>query len=207
MSNLDWQIFGLVGAAQASETLKDFLNTKGFLEQNQFNAMVRSILVTQSDSLEDIYGKDLSLWRRGKFSLTGYLAQVNSLNSEEFYYFMSILKLAKKMLNNKNNMRNISDIVSTLQWDIHNRNTDFEGVLETLNTCYKDYISSLKFRIKVQIQRDMNFDVKQEARMRTILFAGLRSAVLWRQGGGTLPSLLFQREKILARLEEVFAKN
>lgn len=203
MNKFDWQVFGLIGAAQASELVKDFLSNKGFLEQNQFNAMVRSILVTDSKSLEHIYGEDLTLWKLGKKSLQKFLTQAPSLNSEEFYYFMSILKLAKMLQSNKRVLSAIGEHLQKLQEKIRAKELNFEEILTELNSLYKTSISSLNFRVKVKIRRGMNFDAQQEARMRVLLFAGIRSAMLWRQGGGSVPSLLFQRTKILKELNKI----
>lgn len=202
MSNLDWQVFGLVGAAQASEVLKKFLE-KGFLEQNQLNAMVRSIFVTNSKSLEHIYGEDLSLWNLGKSSLQKFLTQAPSLNTEEFYYFMSILKLAKILQSNRSVCMRINGYLNKIRNEVRNKDLNFEYILQELNELYKISISSLNFRVKVKIRQSTGFDSQQEARMRVLLFAGIRSAFLWRQGGGSVPNLLFQRTKILTELKKI----
>lgn len=203
MTNIDWQVYGLIGAAQASNDLNDFLTNNGFLEQKSFNTMVRSILVTKGDTLEDIYGSDLSLWKRGINTLTEFLSNPAAVNSEAFYYFMSLLKLAKVLQNNNHSMTIIGGELEVIQYDIHQKTIDFDEVLERLNSCYKANISKLDFRIKVKIRKDMSFDEKKEAKMRTLLFTGLRSAMLWRQGGGTLPKMLFNRKKILTHLKQI----
>jgi high frequency lysogenization protein len=62
---------------------------------------------------------------------------------------------------------------------------------------YADTISTFRLRIQVSgnpsvLQREEN-----AAKVRALLLAGIRSAVLWRQTGGRRWQLIFARKKVI----------
>ncbi|MEY4642371.1 MAG: high frequency lysogenization protein, partial [Pseudomonadota bacterium] len=68
--------------------------------------------------------------------------------------------------------------------------------IRELSRLYQGTLSTLPFRI--QVRGDMNH-LKNEhtaCRIRALLFAGVRAAVLWRQVGGKRWHLLLQRKRI-----------
>jgi high frequency lysogenization protein len=75
--------------------------------------------------------------------------------------------------------------------------------VEAVANLYQDTISTIEPRVIVQgkpdhLQRERNLHW-----IRALLFAGLRSAVLWRQLGGSRWSLLFGRQKLLLAAREL----
>ena len=57
-------------------------------------------------------------------------------------------------------------------------------------------ISTLTPRIIIKGEHGYLSDPHNANKVRTILLAGIRAAVLWRQSGGTRPKLILQRKKI-----------
>ena len=75
--------------------------------------------------------------------------------------------------------------------------------VEAVAELYQDTISTIEPRVIVQRKPD---DLQKERNLhwiRALLFAGLRSAVLWRQVGGSRWSLLFGRQKLLMAAREL----
>ena len=69
-------------------------------------------------------------------------------------------------------------------------------LVDKLAELYTQTISTLSPRIMVNGEHDHLADPTIAAKVRAALFAGMRSAVLWRQKGGSRWQLLFGRRKI-----------
>ena len=67
---------------------------------------------------------------------------------------------------------------------------------EQLATLYQDTISRLAHRIQVEGQMDYLQNEYVANRVRSLLLAGIRSAVLWHQLGGRRWRLIFYRKRV-----------
>jgi high frequency lysogenization protein len=82
--------------------------------------------------------------------------------------------------------------------------TTHENVIANLAGLYSDTISTLKPRILVNGDPTWLNDTQNVQKIRALLLAAIRSAVLWRQSGGTRLQLLFSRKKYLAEFQRLF---
>ena len=74
-------------------------------------------------------------------------------------------------------------------------------VLMAMGTLYADTISQLKPRIMVQGNPHYLGQAAVVSEIRALLLAAVRSAVLWRQLGGTYWDFLFSRRSMLEAIE------
>ncbi len=72
-----------------------------------------------------------------------------------------------------------------------------ENVIAGLADIYTDTISTFSFRIQVMGEYQFLQQTRIANQIRTLLFAGVRSAVLWRQLGGNRLKAIYQRTAIL----------
>jgi high frequency lysogenization protein len=79
------------------------------------------------------------------------------------------------------------------------------ALIEKLAGLYSQTISTLVPRIMVSGEHGHLSNPATAARVRAALFAGIRSAVLWRQLGGRRWRLLFQRARIVHTASEMLA--
>ncbi|MFW5825254.1 MAG: DUF489 family protein, partial [Marinobacter sp.] len=80
------------------------------------------------------------------------------------------------------------------------------NLISNLASIYMDTISTFRQRIQVTgdpavLQRDEN-----AAKVRALLLAGIRSAVLWRQTGGRRWQLILRRRRVAATARELAEK-
>ena len=61
---------------------------------------------------------------------------------------------------------------------------------------YANTISTLGPRIMIRGDQNHLTNTENAAKMRTLLLAGIRAALLWNQAGGTRWKLLFERGKM-----------
>ncbi|MGV3593164.1 MAG: DUF489 family protein, partial [Gammaproteobacteria bacterium] len=68
--------------------------------------------------------------------------------------------------------------------------------IRELSRLYQGTLSTLSFRIHVRGEVNHLKNDHTACRIRAVLFAGVRAAVLWRQVGGKRWHLIFQRKRI-----------
>ena len=82
----------------------------------------------------------------------------------------------------------------------HFSSVSHTNVIANLAQIYQDSISTFRYRIQVNgyagyLQQD---SIAQ--RIRCLLFAGIRAAILWHQLGGKRYHLIFSRKQLLSQL-------
>lgn len=190
----------LAGIFQATELVRQAAN-HGTWSGYAADTCLDSLLAIEADSLEDIYGNPDRL-RLGIETLVSVL-QGDRHYVESLGYAVSIMQLETRFRKNHEMQAGIGTELQAIARVDH----DLEGYetcdlqAEKIAALYSSTISTLSPRIVVngrpqylQVQRTVNW-------IRTLLFAGLRSAVLWRQMGGGRFSLMFGRKKMLEQAQ------
>ncbi len=186
----------LAGIFQATELVRQAAN-HGTWSGYAADTCLDSLLAIDADTVEEIYGSVNSL-RLGAETL------VSILQGERRY--MESLGYAVSIMQVENNFRRKSSMQSEIGSELQSITTIDDGLelheikdlqAEKIANLYTRTISTMSPRIIVngkpqflQVDRTVNW-------IRTLLFAGLRSAVLWRQMGGGRFSLMFGRKKML----------
>jgi high frequency lysogenization protein len=190
----------LAGIFQATELVRQAAN-HGTWSGYAANTCLDSLLAIEADSVEEIYG-NASRLRLGAETLVSIL-QGDRRHLESLGYAVSIMQL-------ENNFRKKSDMQRRIGLELQSITLVEDGMeeheikdmqAELIAKLYTRTISTLSPRIVVngrpqflQVDRTVNW-------IRTLLFAGLRSAVLWRQIGGGRFSLMFGRKKMLEQAQ------
>ena len=190
----------LAGIFQATELVRQAAN-HGTWSGYAADTCLDSLLAIDADNVEEIYG-DPSRLRLGAETLVSVL-QGDRRHMESLGYAVSIMQL-------ENNFRKKAKMQSRIGAElieIAHIDSDLEEheikdlQARKIAALYSETISTLSPRIVVngrpqhlQIERSVNW-------IRTLLFAGLRSAVLWRQLGGGRFSLMFGRKKMLEHVQ------
>ena len=82
-----------------------------------------------------------------------------------------------------------------------------ENVIASLAGIYQDTISTLLPRIIVQGEQSLLSQQANANKIRAVLLAGIRAAVLWRQTGGNRLQFLFGRKAYLQAAENLLKKT
>ena len=95
--------------------------------------------------------------------------------------------------------------------NIKNRSDEFEmsraSVINKVDALYQDNISRLEPRIMVRGEQSYLLNNDNAAKIRGLLLAGIRAAVLWKQLGGNKWRLFFGRKKYVATAREFVSRN
>lgn len=195
----------LAGIFQATELVRQAAN-HGTWSGYAADTCLDSLLAIEADTVDEIYG-DPSRLRLGAQTLVSIL-QGDRRHMESLGYAVSIMQVENNF-RKKHQMQ--SHIGAQLIELAGKQTTGDEQVLEEhelkdlqaekIAALYSETISTLSPRIVVngrpqhlQVDRSVNW-------IRTLLFSGLRSAVLWRQMGGGRFSLMFGRKKMLEQVQ------
>ncbi len=190
----------LAGIFQATELVQQAAN-HGTWSGYAANTCLDSLFAVQSDSIEDVYGKNSHL-RLGIETLVAVLRGENQ-HLDSLRYAIGLLQIERKFRKNNamqdqvgNSLLQLSDQHDELE--LHERQ-DLQA--EAIATLYSETISSISPRIVVNGNPQYLNTARTVNWIRTLLFSGLRSAVLWHQLGGRRWSLMFGRKQILSEAE------
>jgi high frequency lysogenization protein len=211
LTRWEWQTVALAAVVQ-SAALVSKLAVHGNASQTELLASVNPLLVLNPRTEADVY-PNLGHLNLGLRSLHDIFQQVKAPeNAGMVRYTLGMLLLRNKLEANPSMQEAIRvglQGIHPLQlipenatpWRMQDEEkTDGqlrqEQTFEQLATLYQDTISTLPHRIQVQGQMDYLQNEYVANRVRSLLLAGIRSAVLWHQLGGRRWLLIFYRKRV-----------
>jgi high frequency lysogenization protein len=157
----------------------------------------------EAESTEQIYG-GVSKVRLGTETMLAVL-QGDNRYTDSLRYTVGLLQIEKKF----RRAAALQDEVGRRLQDIASVGTDLEQheredrQAHDISTLYTDTISHLSPRIVVNGKPQYLKNERTVDWVRTLLLAGLRSAMLWHQMGGGRFELMFGRRKIMQEAESL----
>ena len=211
LTRWEWQVVALAAVAQ-SAALVSKLALHGNASQTELLASVNALLALNPRSKSDIY-PNLGHLNLGLRTLDDMLSLGRSPeNTSLVRYTWGMLSIRNKLDMNSAMQSNIRDRLQSIQslllvpenatpWRMaETEKTDGqlrqEQSFEQLATLYQDTISTLSHRIQVHGQEDYLQNDYVSNRVRSLLLAGIRSAVLWHQLGGRRWRLILYRKRL-----------
>lgn len=213
----DEQTIALAAAFQAA-ALVDQIATRGMVAQNNFETCIYSLFVTNPNITEDIYGgvHDLPFnLNLGLRNLQDLVDRKPDQNKNITNYALSMVHLERKLSNNSEMLnhlgKRIDQILEQARYFDSESNDPLENpsalthpsVIASLAGLYQETISTFQFRIQVGGDPRLLQNNENAAKIRALLLAGIRAAMLWRQVGGKRWHLLFFRSRIRPSLKKI----
>ena len=191
----------LAGLFQAARLVQQ-LAREGRAESTAFTASIQSLLLIDAPSTEGVYG-GVQGARLGLETLRDKLAgETDAGDVEIAKYVISMIHLESRLRRHASMQEAIRRGIETIQAQMKFFEVTESGeaahprLIEKLAELYSQTISTLTPRILVSGEQGYLANPQIAAKVRAALFAGIRSAFLWRQLGGRRWQLLFFREKI-----------
>jgi high frequency lysogenization protein len=183
----------LAGVFQAASLVKQIATT-GMANSAVIESSLETLFKFDADSVEDVYG--------GVAGVGAGIRELNrQLNSnrgerdmEITRYVISMLTLEKKLAANRAMLDQIASTLENIKSGLDYFSLMHENTIVKIGQLYKDTVSNLNPRIIVSGEQTHLGNENNASRIRALLLAGLRSAILWRQCGGTRLSILFNRK-------------
>jgi high frequency lysogenization protein len=193
------QTIALAGIAQAAALVQQ-LATTGTAEPMAMEASIASILKIDSDSVIDVYGGLFGI-KLGLKQLNEQMTGYKIVNPEQARYSASLVFLENQLSGRKDLLNSIQIGIAKAQTQSEHFGLLHENVLANLGEVYQSTISTLQPRIMVNGEQEYLSRPDVANKIRACLLAGIRSAILWKQCGGTRWKFLFFRKKIQAELQ------
>lgn len=195
------QAIALAGIAQAA-ALAQQLATTGRADEDALEASITSILKVDSDNVLDVYN-GLPGVKLGITELASQLTGHRIANPEQARYAASLVFLERQLRNRPEMLRTISAGIDKATGQTEHFGLLHENVLASLGDLYHSTISTLKPRIMVNGQEEYLSNPAIVNKIRSILLSGIRSAMLWRQCGGSRWRFILFRKKLQDELERL----
>ncbi len=198
MTHLEERTLALAGVIQASLCVQA-LARKGELDLVDYNVLLQSVLILDAASTTAVYG-GVNGVRRGLSALAdGILVSPQADNIEVLRYAMSLLHLQRQLFADEQKFKAFAQKVENLS-----RFTKDELPAEC-SAIYQEFVSVLRPQIIVNGEESFLQRPDVPVQVRTLLLAGIRSAVLWQQKGGGRFSLIWQRTRMQNAARQLLA--
>ncbi len=200
MTPLQEQITALGGVFQAA-ALVDKLAHSGQVSDAALAYMLKTLLVRNPETTLDVYGgDDLGLRDGYKLLLAVLERETDNLPRESLRYVESMLSLERQFSRRDDLLEIAGKRIPKIEQQVELYGISSDNIASSFGGLYQDTIST--FKLRIQVHGDMRF-LQQEAtaaKVRALLFAGIRSARLWRQLGGRRWHILTKRRSMLNEL-------
>jgi len=172
----------------------------GRVDEDLFASCVHSIL-NDSETAEDLYGGLAAL----KPGLQALLYQLGGArltpdgkpkDMESTRYAVNLLYLEKKLSADKQAFGKVIDGIQTAQQQLDFFEATHSNMIARLAEVYTETISKIGPRIIIKGDQNYLSNPDSAAKIRVLLLAGIRAALLWRQAGGSRWKLLFARGRM-----------
>jgi len=121
-------------------------------------------------------------------------------------YVITLLHLESKLEKHPELLKKIHDGICTTQARLEHFPSLHENIIAQLAQIYSDTISTLRPRIMIQGNPLYLQDNTNASRIRALLLAGIRSAMLWRQCGGGRFKIILGRKKLALEAQRLLAE-
>ncbi len=196
------QAAALAGVFQAA-TLVDQLARTGQWSEETLTPSIHSIFVTSPDNVAEVYGGFYRL-SLGKKTLTGVVSRDSSvIAGDVIRYALAMIHLEKKLSRKRKMLNTIAERLQRTQEQVNHFGLLHDNVMSALASIYLDTLSTFKTRITVAGDTRFLQDRANANRIRATLLAGIRSATLWRQCGGSRWHLFVNRKSLIDGLQRI----
>ncbi|WP_299943680.1 high frequency lysogenization protein HflD [uncultured Microbulbifer sp.] len=204
LNNWRDQALALAGIFQAA-TLVERLAKTGTAPQVQLETGVFSLFQLNPDHTDTVFGGAVNLLPGLQVSRQLLQSRQHPEYTDCLRYALSILYLQRQLSKKSALLSIIGNRLQKAKAQAEHFAPTHENVFSNLASIYSDTLGTFRFRI--QVLGDFNYLQQQRIanQIRSMLFAGIRAATLWRQLGGRRLHLLFQRKKLLRSTNELIA--
>ncbi|WP_350227810.1 high frequency lysogenization protein HflD [Neptuniibacter halophilus] len=213
----DEQTLGLAGLFQAA-ALVEQIATRGMVSQNSLETSIFSIMQLNPSVSEDIFGGADALPYNLHLGLQNLKDLIDKPRSEHnkdvIRYALSMMHLERKLSADPEMMQTIAQRLNQVSEQARYFSPDdpdalqnpatfcHPNVIANIASLYQDTISTFSFRIQVTGDPRHLQNSENAAKIRALLLAGIRSAMLWRQKGGKRWHLLFFKSRMRPSLKK-----
>jgi len=194
----------LAGVFQAA-VLTHQIAQRGLADSAPYEASLGSIAETDPADVPAVFGGVAGV-RKGLQVLLAQLDRTpGERNLEITRYAMTLLQLGGRLLRDTRRLKDIGDGIDAVKQRTDSYPLGHQNQLALLAEIYQRNVSTLSPRVMVTGEPLHLQNPDNQNRIRSILLAGVRSAILWQQCGGSRLKLLFGRRKLVETARHLLA--
>ncbi|MDH5829839.1 high frequency lysogenization protein HflD [Luteimonas sp. M1R5S18] len=194
----DDRVLALAGLVQALKQVRRIAET-GQADAAVLGTCLDSVFRIDAASPEDVYGGAHNL-RPGLLLLRDYLASQGD-DPQLPKLALAVTQLERRFVSNDAVAERVHEGILALKPKADALGSIHPDVLAALGTLYADTVSHLRPKVMVQGNPHYLGQAGVVAEIRAILLASLRSAVLWRQLGGSIWDLFLRKRGMQQSIE------
>ena len=214
-SRWERQVIALAAVSQCASLVNSLAN-KGIADELSMTAAVNPLIELDPDDFHTIY-PNINHFNLGLRTLQDVFSNEKMReNTDIVRYTLGMLALRAKLMSNapmqtsiREQIKSVSPLKLTESDNDSEENAESWQSIQTyqlLARIYQQTISTLSLRIQVKGELENLRDEQLANKIRSLLFAGIRSAVLWHQLGGRRWGLILNRSKIKQTTSDIRRK-
>ena len=196
--SIESRVLALGGMLQALAQVRRIAET-GQSESEPVRVALDSVFRIDAADTQAVYGDAASL-RVGLRLLRDYLANSNR-DQVLGKLGLAVLQLERRFVGEDAVVTQVQTGLRGLEAPAQRLGSTHPDVVAGLGSLYADTVSTLRPRVMVQGNPHYLGLAGVVAEIRALLLAALRSAVLWRQCGGSLWDFVFRRREMAAAID------
>jgi len=192
------------GICQAMKLVQTVART-GTCDNDAFVTCLRTLTSTNPNNVIEIFGEEADL----QLGLSTMINEIDNTpaGSEITRYLVSVMALERKLASRRDSMAQLGDRIDMVKRQLDHFDLLDDQMISNLASVYLDIISPLGPRIQVTGTPAQLQQQHVQHKVRALLLAAVRSAVLWRQVGGKRRHLIFGRKQMLEQAKIIQARS
>lgn len=202
---IDNRTIALAGLYQSVDLVSQ-IAWRGSAEPQPFAVSLASIFKLEADSYKDVFGGATGV-KSGLHVLRSQLTTDDKkCQLERTRYVVTLLHLERKLRRSAGLIDVIQQGIAQAREQLAHFELTHINVISKLADVYQSSISRLRPTIIVRGDQSYLSNPDNASRVRALLLAGIRAAVLWRQAGGNRWRLLAGRQDLLREVDTLLAE-
>lgn len=190
----------LAGVFQAAKLVKQIATT-GMANNAIIESSIESLFKFDANSVEDVYGGIAGIGSGIKTLDQQFETNNKSRDIDITKYVISLLILERKLSSNKIMLEHLHSALDEIKTSLEFFGLIHENIFSRLGDLYKNTVSTLGPKIIITSDQPHLTNQQNADKVRSLLLAGIRAAVLWRQCGGTRWHIIFSRKSYIRECE------
>ncbi len=197
------RLHALAAMAQAAQ-LSLLLSHTGICSSKQFATQIKSLFVLDPSSFHSIYGSKEDLHLGLLFAGQLATSPWKNFNSNAGKLIQSFLYLARKLTTNKPLQEKLRVQLKRIEEQaFYFESIEHSRVINNLADLFLEAANQYKLGVRMIGKKEFLQNPELIAKIRALLFSGLRAAVLWYQMGGSIIRFLLERPFILQEVQQL----
>jgi len=201
MSVMDERVLALAGMVQALRQVRRIAET-GEADNAVLSTATDSVFRLDADTPAEVYGNEQAV-APGMQLLLDYFSNSGGDARDDLLprLALSVMQLERRFVREGATAQKVADGILALAPTAERLGSAHPEVLTALGGLYADTVSHLRPRVMVQGNPHYLGQAAIVSEIRAVLLAALRSAVLWRQLGGSLWDFVLRRRALVASVQ------